>query len=57
MEAECNHRLGECRKVAEASRNVWKKRKVITKAKMGICMIDMSVLYDSETWEINGGLR
>ena len=36
MEAEWKHRLGECRKVTGALKNIWRKRKVTTGAKL--CM-------------------
>ena len=47
MEAGWKHRMGECQKVAGALKNVWKRRKVTTKAKMSMYngVIFLSVLY------------
>ena len=48
---------GEHREVAGALKNVWKRRKVMTEAKLGMYngIIVPSVLYGNETWEINAG--
>ena len=46
------------KKVAKCAlkKNVWKRRKVTTEAKTGGIIVP-NVLYGSETWEMNAGLR